>query len=75
MFGFHKLVIYGDSRRILGAFYVSYGAKDGFQYLYQMVRRGVTVDQLGEMDELFLNPSHFIQLCRLRSGGRSLRDL
>lgn len=73
--GFQKLVIDGDSRRILGAFHVGCGAKDGFQYLAPMVRRGLTVDELGEMDELFLNPSYFIQLCRLRAGSKVLRGL
>jgi pyruvate/2-oxoglutarate dehydrogenase complex dihydrolipoamide dehydrogenase (E3) component len=73
--GFQKLVIDGSSRRILGAFHVGYGAKDGFQYLAPMVRNGLTVDELGEMDELFLNPSYFIQLCRLRAGSKVLRGL
>ncbi len=73
--GFQKLVVDGDSRRILGAFHVGYGAKDGFQYLAPMVRKGLTVDELGEMDELFLNPSYFIQLCRLRAGSKFLRGL
>ena len=73
--GFQKLVIDGSSRRILGAFHVGCGAKDGFQYLAPMVRNGLTVDELGEMDELFLNPSHFIQLCRLRAGSKVLRGL
>lgn len=73
--GFQKLVIDGASRRILGAFHVGCGAKDGFQYLAPMVRNGLTVDELGEMDELFLNPSYFIQLCRLRAGSKVLRGL
>ena len=73
--GFQKLVIDGDSRRVIGAFHVGCGAKDGFQYLYQMVKKGLTIDDLAEMDELFLNPSHFIQLSRLRAGNRELRDL
>ncbi len=73
--GFQKLVIDGTSRRIIGAFHVGCGAKDGFQYLAPMVRNGLTVDELGEMDELFLNPSYFIQLCRLRAGSKVLRDL
>jgi hypothetical protein len=30
---------------------------------------------LGEMDELFLNPTHFIQLSRLRAGRQHLVDL
>ncbi len=73
--GFQKLVIDGASRRIVGAFHVGSGAKDGFQYLAPMVSRGLTVDELGEMDELFLNPSYFIQLCRLRAGSKVLRGM
>jgi pyruvate/2-oxoglutarate dehydrogenase complex dihydrolipoamide dehydrogenase (E3) component len=73
--GFQKLVIDADSRRVLGAFHVGYGAKDGFQYLAPLVSRGLTVDELGEMDELFLNPSYFIQLCRLRAGSKALRSM
>ena len=73
--GFQKLVIDGDTRRIVGAFHVGCGAKDGFQYLAPMVRNGLTVDELGEMDELFLNPSYFIQLCRLRAGSKVLRGM
>jgi pyruvate/2-oxoglutarate dehydrogenase complex dihydrolipoamide dehydrogenase (E3) component len=75
MSGFQKLVIDGDTRRILGAFHVGYGAKDAFQYLNVLVKQGLTVDQLGEMDELFLNPTHFIQLSRLRAGQQRLTDL
>lgn len=75
MSGFQKLIIDGDTRRVLGAHHVGYGAKDGFQYLNIMVRQGLTVDQLGDMDELFLNPSHFIQLSRLRAGQTELRGL
>jgi pyruvate/2-oxoglutarate dehydrogenase complex dihydrolipoamide dehydrogenase (E3) component len=73
--GFQKLVIDGDTRRIVGAFHVGCGAKDGFSYLAHLVKGGLTVDELGEMDELFLNPSYFIQLCRLRSGSRVLRGM
>lgn len=75
MSGFQKLVIDGSSRRILGAFHVGSGAKDGFQYLAPMVSRGLTVDELGEMDELFLNSSYFIQLCRLRAGSKELKGM
>jgi pyruvate/2-oxoglutarate dehydrogenase complex dihydrolipoamide dehydrogenase (E3) component len=75
MSGFQKLVIDGDSRRVLGAHHVGYGARDGFQFLNVLVKQGLTVDQLGEMDELFLNPTHFIQLSRLRAGNKVLRDL
>ena len=73
--GFQKLVIDGDSRRVVGAHHVGYGARDAFQYLYVLVRQGLTIDQLGEMDELFLNPTHFIQLSRLRAGQKQLHDL
>jgi pyruvate/2-oxoglutarate dehydrogenase complex dihydrolipoamide dehydrogenase (E3) component len=75
MSGFQKLVLDGDSRRVLGAHHVGYGAKDAFQYLNVLVRRGLTIDELGDMDELFLNPTHFIQLSRLRAGHRELRSL
>jgi hypothetical protein len=60
---------------VLGAHHVGYGARDAFQYLNVMVKQGLTVDELGEMDELFLNPTHFIQLSRLRAGQKVLRDL
>ncbi len=26
------------------------------------------MDEMAELNELFLNPEHFIQLCRLRAG-------
>jgi pyruvate/2-oxoglutarate dehydrogenase complex dihydrolipoamide dehydrogenase (E3) component len=73
--GFQKLVIDGESRKIVGAHHVGYGARDGFQYLAVLLKRGLTIDEMGDFDELFLNPSHFIQLCRLRAGMRQLIDL
>jgi pyruvate/2-oxoglutarate dehydrogenase complex dihydrolipoamide dehydrogenase (E3) component len=75
MSGYQKLIIDGETRRVLGAHHVGYGAKDAFQYLNVLVKQGLTVDQLGEMDELFLNPTHFIQLSRLRAGRQHLVDL
>jgi len=33
------------------------------------------VDEMGQLNELFLNPEHFIQLCRLRAGGAELVDI
>jgi dihydrolipoamide dehydrogenase len=39
------------------------------------MKQGLTIDQLGDMDELFLNPTHFIQLSRLRAGHRKLKNL
>jgi len=75
--GFQKLVVDGESRKVLGAHHVGYGAKDAFQYLDHLIHRpeGLTVDALGWMNELFLNPEHFVQLSRLRAGSPSLRDL
>jgi hypothetical protein len=54
-----------------------HSAKDSFQYLDYLIRRpqGLTIDELGDMNELFLNPGHFIQLSRLRAGTAKLVDL
>jgi pyruvate/2-oxoglutarate dehydrogenase complex dihydrolipoamide dehydrogenase (E3) component len=75
--GFQKLVVDGTSRRVLGAHHVGYGAKDAFQYLDYLIHRpeGLTIDQLGWMNELFLNPEHFVQLSRLRAGHTHLKNL
>jgi pyruvate/2-oxoglutarate dehydrogenase complex dihydrolipoamide dehydrogenase (E3) component len=75
MSGFQKLIVDGESRRVLGAHHVGYGAKDAFQYLNALVRRGLTIDDLGDMDELFLNPTYFIQLARLRAGMKDLKSM
>ena len=75
--GFQKLVIDGATRRVLGAHHVGYGGKDAFQYLDYLIHRpqGLTIDELGGMNELFLNPEHFIQLSRLRAGRYELLSL
>lgn len=75
--GYQKAIVDADSRRILGLHHVGYGAKDAFQYLDYLLRRpqGLTVDEMGEMNELFLNPEHFIQLSRLRAGRSNLTNL
>ncbi|MDQ2959445.1 MAG: NAD(P)/FAD-dependent oxidoreductase [Candidatus Dormibacteraeota bacterium] len=75
--GFQKCVIDGGSRRVLGFHHVGFGAKDAFQYLDYLLRQpgGLTIDQMAEMNELFLNSEHFIQLCRLRAGRRELVSL
>ncbi len=75
MSGFQKLIIDGETRRIIGAHHVGYGAKDAFQYLNALVKRGLTIDELGDLDELFLNPTYFIQLARLRAGQKSLTSM
>jgi 2-oxopropyl-CoM reductase (carboxylating) len=72
--GFCKMLIDGDSRRIIGAHYVGFGVKNAFQYLDELMRRGITIDEMGDLNELFLNDL-FIQLCRLRSGQAQLQDL
>jgi 2-oxopropyl-CoM reductase (carboxylating) len=68
--GWLKLVLDADSRKVLGAHHVGFGAKDAFQYIDYLIRRpeGFTMDDMAELNELFLNPEHFIQLCRLRAG-------
>ncbi len=75
--GFQKLVVDGTSRKVLGAHHVGYGAKDAFQYLDYLIHRpeGLTIDTLGWMNELFLNPEHFVQLSRLRAGRKRLENL
>jgi len=75
MSGFQKLIIDGDTRKILGAFHIGYGAKDGFQYLNSLVKKGLTIDDLADMDELFISPSYFIQLCRLRAGDPHFKNM
>ena len=75
--GWLKLVIDADSRKILGAHHVGFGAKDAFQYIDYLIRRpeGWTIDDMAELNELFLNPEHFIQLSRLRAGQANLVNL
>jgi dihydrolipoamide dehydrogenase len=73
--GMQKCVYDGKTRRLLGAHHVGFGAKDAFQYLDHLLRKGITIDEMGDMNELFLNPDHFIQLSRLRAGNSNLVDL
>ena len=75
MSGFQKIVIDANTRMVIGAHHVGYGAKDAFQYLNVLIKDGLTIDELGDMDELFLNPTHFIQLSRLRAGAKHLVNL
>lgn len=77
LLGFQKLVVDGDSRKVIGAHHVGYGAKDAFQCLDYLIHRpeGMTIDELGWMNEFFLNLDYFIQLSRLRAGNAALRDL
>jgi dihydrolipoamide dehydrogenase len=73
--GFQKCIYDNKSRRLVGAHHVGFGAKDSFQYLDYLIKQGITIDQIGWMNELFLNPEHFIQLSRLRAGNSMLTDL
>lgn len=72
--GYQKCVIDADSRRIVGIHHAGYGAKDAFQYLHYLMRRpgGITLDEIGELNELFLNSETFIQYGRLRASRSEL---
>jgi 2-oxopropyl-CoM reductase (carboxylating) len=72
--GFFKIVFDGDSRKLVGAHYVGFGVKNAFQYLEVLMKQGITIDELGQVNELFLNDL-IPQLCRLRAGNAVLRDL
>jgi dihydrolipoamide dehydrogenase len=73
--GMQKCIYDGKTRLLLGAHHVGFGAKDAFQYLDHLIKKGITIDEMGELNELFLNPDHFIQLSRLRAGNSNLVDL
>lgn len=75
--GFQKAIFDARSRKLVGVHHVGFGAKDSFQYLDFLIHRtdGLTIDQLAEMNELFLNSGHFIQLSRLRAGAMELSSL
>ena len=75
--GFQKAIFDAKSRKLVGIHHVGFGAKDSFQYLDYLIHRteGLSIDQLAEMNELFLNSGHFIQLSRLRAGAMELSSL
>jgi pyruvate/2-oxoglutarate dehydrogenase complex dihydrolipoamide dehydrogenase (E3) component len=75
--GFQKCVVDAHSRRVLGVHHAGYGAKDAFQYLHHLISRpgGLTIDELGDMNELYLSPDYFIGYARLRSGQADLTGL
>lgn len=68
--GFQKCVIDARTRRVVGIQHAGYGAKDAFQYLHHLMTRpgGLTIDELGDMNELYISPDYFIGYARLRSG-------
>jgi 2-oxopropyl-CoM reductase (carboxylating) len=75
--GFQKCVIDARSRRVLGVHHAGYGAKDAFQYLHYLISRpqGLTIDELGDMNELYVSPDYFIGYARLRSGQTDLTSM
>jgi len=73
--GFQKIIYDARTRKFLGAQHVGYGGKDSFQYLLYMLKKGATIDEIANLTELFINPTHYIQLSRLRSGMKNLVDL
>ena len=75
--GFQKCVIDARSRRVLGIHHAGYGAKDGFQYLHHLISRpdGLTIDELGDMNELYISPDYFIGYARLRAGQPDLTSM
>jgi pyruvate/2-oxoglutarate dehydrogenase complex dihydrolipoamide dehydrogenase (E3) component len=75
--GFQKCVIDARSRRVLGVHHAGYGAKDAFQYLHHLISRpgGLTIDEPGNMNELYLSPDYFIGYARLRSGQADLTSI
>lgn len=62
--GFQKMLYDGSSGKVLGLHHVGYGAKDSFSYLAYLMEKGLTIEQLAEMTELFMNSSRFIQMAR-----------
>lgn len=62
--GLQKMIYDERSGRVLGMHHVGYGAKDSFSYLAYLMEKGLTVEQLAGMMELFMNSSRFIQMAR-----------
>jgi dihydrolipoamide dehydrogenase len=75
--GFQKCVIDARTRRVVGIHHAGYGAKDAFQYLHHLMSRpgGLTIDELGDMNELYVSPDYFIGYARLRSSQRELSGM
>lgn len=67
--GFQKCVVDADTRKVVGIHHAGHGAKDAFQYLHHLMTRpeGLTIDELGNMNELYISADYFIGYARLRS--------
>jgi len=68
--GFQKMIYDAVSGKVLGLHHVGYGAKDSFPYLAHLMGQGLTVGQLAEVTELFMDSGRFIQMARLASWER-----
>lgn len=75
--GFQKCVVDAESRRVVGIQHAGHGAKDAFQYLHHLMARpeGLTIDELGTMNELYISADYFIGYARLRSSQRDLTGM
>jgi Pyridine nucleotide-disulphide oxidoreductase, dimerisation domain len=75
--GFQKCVIDPRTRQVVGTHHAGYGSKDAFQYLHYLISRpaGLTIDELGDMNELYLSADYFIGYARLRSGQAELTGM
>ena len=67
--GYQKCVIVCASRKVVGIHHAGYGAKTAFQYLHYLMNRpeGLTVDELGDVNELYISSEYFIGYARLRA--------
>jgi dihydrolipoamide dehydrogenase len=68
-----KAIVDPASRKYVGFHSIGDGAKDGFQYLSYLLKKGWTIDEMAKLHEIFLNPEHFIQLSRLVAGQKELQ--
>lgn len=75
--GFQKCVIDARTRRVVGVHHAGYGAKDAFQYLHYLISRpgGLTIDELADMNELYISSDYFIGYARLRSSQATLTSM
>jgi len=74
MNGMLKAVVNADTREYVGFHHVGDGAKVAFQYLGYLMKKGWKVDDMAQLNEVFLNAEHFIQLSRLIAGKKKLTD-
>jgi len=75
--GFQKCVIDAESRRVVGIHHAGHGAKNAFSYLHHLMTRpeGFTIDELGNLNELYISPEYFIGYARLRSSQADLAGM